>query len=217
MLVPCAVRSRQMRPAAAPEQNEFYELLSAAGTNALAAAELIERRFREFPDTAIDQERVEELEHEGDRLTAEIFRRLNLRLPTPVDREDVYDLARAIDDIVDYIEEASDLLGLYKVEAPTEQALAQCRVLVGAASELAASLNELPSLAGIESRLEAIKRYEDEGDRIARDAIAALFEDEEVDPRLIIRWKDIVDALEQAIDACDTTAHVIGNVVVKNP
>ena len=69
---------------------------------------------------------------------------------------------------------------------------------------------------GIQTHLAAIKTCEDEGDRIVRDAIAALFEDEEVSPRAIIRWKDIFEALEQAIDACDTAAHVVGNIVVKN-
>lgn len=205
-----------MGATATHEPAQFYELLAEAGANALEAARLAERRFREFPDTSVRQSELKELEHVGDRLTAAIFELLNSRTPTPFDREDVYGLARAIDDVVDHVEEASDLLGLYKIEGATEQALEQCRVLVGAAGELAGALASLRTLEGAEDRLHAVKTLEDEGDRIARDAIAALFEQEEVDPRVIIRWKDIVEALEDAIDACDTTAHVIGNVVVKN-
>jgi uncharacterized protein Yka (UPF0111/DUF47 family) len=149
-------------------------------------------------------------------LTHDIIQLLNTQYVTPFDREDIYDLARAIDDVVDHIEHASDLLGLYKVEGPMEQALAQCRVLVAATEALAAALGDLRAVKRIPPHLLEVKRLEDEGDRIVRDAIAVLFEDEDVSPRVIIIWKDIFEALEQAIDACETAAHVIGNVVVKN-
>ena len=205
-----------MRLALVPRTTEFYDLFAQAGANTLAAARRTEQRFREFPDTAVTQTEIKDLEHEGDRLTAEIFRLLNTQYVTPFDREDIYGLARAIDDIVDHIEHASELLDLYKIEAPMEQALDQCRVLSDAAESLAAALAELRGLRKTAQHLPAIKRLEDEGDRIVRDAIAALFEDEDVSPRVIIRWKDIFEALEEAIDACDGAAHLIGNVVVKN-
>lgn len=205
-----------MRQSSASETNEFYALFADAGANALGAARLVGQRLGDFPDTAVDQAEVKELEHEGDRLTADIFQLLNTRYSAPFDREDIYGLARAIDDVVDHIEHASDLLGLYKVEAPMEQALEQCRVLVGATENLAAALSELPELEEARRRLAAIKELEDEGDRIVRDAIAALFEDDGISLRVIIRWKDIFEALEEAIDACDAAAHVIGNIVVKS-
>jgi uncharacterized protein len=205
-----------MRLTLVPQTREFYGLFAEAGDNALEAAKLVERRFREHPDTTIEQQQVKALEHEGDRLTAEIFRLLNTRYVTPFDREDIYGLAGAVDTVVDQIEYASELLDLYKIEAPMEQALSQCRVLVDATEHLAHALSRLRGFRGIQPHLAAIKACEDEGDRIVRDAIAALFEDEEVSPRAIIRWKDIFEALEQAIDACDTAAHVVGNIVVKN-
>ncbi len=205
-----------MRLTLVPQTREFYGLFAEAGDNALEAAKLVERRFQEHPETTVEQEQVKALEHEGDRLTAEIFRLLNTRYVTPFDREDIYGLAGAVDTVVDQIENASELLDLYKIEAPMEQALAQCGVLVGATEHLAHALSRLHGFRGIHQHLAGIKACEDEGDRIVRDAIAALFEDEEVSPRAIIRWKDIFEALEQAIDACDTAAHVIGNIVVKN-
>ena len=205
-----------MRLTLVPQTREFYGLFAEAGDNALEAAKLVERRFREPPEAAVGQEQVKELEHKGGRLTAEIFRLLNTRYVTPFDREDIYGLAGAVDTVVDHIEYASELLDLYKIEAPMEQALAQCRVLVGATEHLAQALSRLRGFRGIQQHLAGIKTCEDEGDRIVRDAIAALFEDEEVSPRAIIRWKDIFEALEQAIDACDTAAHVVGNIVVKN-
>ena len=205
-----------MRLALVPRTTEFYELFAEAGANAVEAARQAETRFREFPDARVTQDEVKALEHEGDRLTHDIIQLLNTQYVTPFDREDIYDLARAIDDVVDHIEHASDLLGLYKVEGPMEQALAQCGVLIAAAEALAAALGGLRAVKRIQPHLIEVKRLEDEGDRIVRDAIAALFENEEVSPRVIIRWKDIFEALEQAIDACETAAHVIGNVVVKN-
>ena len=205
-----------MRLSLVPKTTEFYDLFTAAGDNAVEIARLAERRFREFPDTDVEQSVVKDLEHEGDRLTHDVIQLLNTQYVTPFDREDIYALASAIDDVVDNIDEASDLLDLYKVEGSMEQALQQCAVLVGAAESLSDALSELRGVRGVQRHLVELKRHEDEGDRIVRDAIAALFEDEDVDPREIVRWKDIFDALEQAIDSCERAAHVVGNIVVKN-
>ncbi|TMK76686.1 MAG: DUF47 domain-containing protein [Actinobacteria bacterium] len=205
-----------MRLALVPRTTEFYDLFTQAGENALEAARLAERRFRGFPELSVRQQDVKELEHRGDELTREIVELLNTQYITPFDREDIYELAKEIDDVVDYIENASDLLGLYKVEAPMEQAVEQCRVLVEACEHLSNALSELRHLRRVGPHVVEVKRLEDEGDRIVRDAIAALFEDEGVDPRTIIRWKDIFEALEDAIDACETAADLVGNVVVKN-
>jgi uncharacterized protein len=205
-----------MRLALAPRTNEFYDLFGEAGLNALETARATEQRLREFPDTSVSHERVKDLESEGDRLTHDLIQLLNTQYVTPLDREDIYALATAIDDVVDHIEHASDLLGLYRIEGPMEQAVDQARVLVSATEALARALASLRTPANVRRHLVEVKRLEDEGDRIVRDAIAALFEDEEVSPRVIIRWKDIFEALEHAIDACDRTANVIGNVVVKN-
>ena len=205
-----------MRLALVPRTTEFYELFARAGANAVETARKAEQRFREFPETSVSQEQVKALEHEGDEVTAEIFRVLNTQYVTPFDREDIYALATAVDDVVDNIENASELLGLYKIETSMEQAIGQCRVLVSSTETLARALAELRGLGRVQEYVREIKRLEDDGDRIVRDAIAALFETEDVDPLVIIRWKDIFEALEEAIDACETAANVIGNVAVKN-
>ena len=205
-----------MRLALVPRTDQFYDLFTRAADNALAAARLAEQRFREFPDGRVRQSHVKELEVEGDRLTRDIIQLLNTQYVTPFDREDIFALARALDDVVDNIEYATDLLGLYKVETAMDQAIAQCRVLVGAAENLAAAIRELRRLRGVDHYLVQVKQQEDEGDRLVRDAVAALFENEGIDPLIVIRWKDIFDALEQAIDACETAAHFVANVVVKN-
>jgi uncharacterized protein Yka (UPF0111/DUF47 family) len=198
-----------------PRRQDFYGLFRELGQNAHETAALVLDRFSTFPDSP-DHGKVKDAEHEGDRLTAELYQLMNTQYVTPFDREDIHDLARAIDDVVDHAERASDLLGLYRVEAPMEQAIEQCRLLVGATEHLAAALGNLRNLRGTQRHIAGIKSREDEGDRVVRDAVAALFEDENVSPRVIIQWKDIFETLEDALDACDTAGHLISNIVVKN-
>ncbi|MGH3137483.1 MAG: DUF47 domain-containing protein, partial [Gaiellaceae bacterium] len=134
----------------------------------------------------------------------------------PVRREDIYQLATEIDDVVDYLEEASDLLGLYGVEMPTRHAVEQCAVIVQACEQLAFACDNLKGMHGVQQALVELKSLEDAGDRILRDALGALFRGEAIDPLIVIRWKDIYEALERALDACETAANVIANIVVKN-
>jgi predicted phosphate transport protein (TIGR00153 family) len=199
-----------------PRTTEFYDLFTRAGANALEAARRVEQRFREYPSSSVPQALVKESEHEGDAITRELIQLLNTQYITPFDREDIYQLATTVDDVVDHMDEASDLLELYGVESPTRQAIEQCRILVGAAQHLATALAELKGLHGVQKELVALKELEDEGDRVVRDAIADLFKDPRIDPLIVIRWKDIFESLEDALDACETAANVIGNIVVKN-
>jgi uncharacterized protein len=205
-----------VRLALVPRTSEFYDLFGKAGANALDTARKAETRFREYPNASITQADLKALEHEGDRITHDIIQLLNTQYITPFDREDIYGLATALDDVVDLIEEASDLLELYGVESPTKQALEQCRILVGAVEYLNAAVGELKGLKGIQAQLVEVKRMEDEGDRVVRMALADLFQDSRIDPLLVIRWKDIFDGLENAIDACETAANVLANIAVKN-
>jgi uncharacterized protein len=205
-----------MRLALVPRTTEFYELFAAVGRTAHEAAGLTETRFREVPEQDVPHARVKDLEREADGIVRDVFALLNTQYVTPFDREDISELARAVDDVVDYVEEASDLLDLYKIEAPMEQANEQCRVLVEACAQLERALSALRNFRGIDEAIVELNRLEDEGDRIARDAIASLFEDEDVSPRTMIRWKDVFEALERAIDACETAGHTIGNIVLKN-
>ena len=204
-----------MRLSLVPRTSEFYDLFSAAGENALETARLVDARFRSFPEREVRQAQVKELENKGDDLTRQTIELLNTQYVTPFDREDIYELAKAIDDVVDFIENASDLLTLYKVERPMEQSLEQCRILVEAAEHLCKAIGELRGLRNAERHLVEVKRREDEADSLLREAIAGLFENH-VDPVEVIRWKDIFEALEDAIDACETAADVVGNIVVKN-
>ena len=205
-----------MKISLTPKTTEFLVYFAAAGENALEVARLVERRFREHPNSGVTQEQVKAAETAGDGITRDLITLLNTQYLTPFDREDIYQLATEIDDVVDYLEEASDLLGLYGVELPTRHAREQTELIVKAVEQLALALNDLKGMRNTQAALIELKRLEDEGDQLLRDALASLFRDDRIDPLIVIRWKDIYEALERALDACETAANVIANIVVKN-
>ncbi|MCC6830813.1 MAG: DUF47 family protein [Thermoleophilia bacterium] len=193
----------------------FYDLFTRHGENAVEAARMARTRFSEWPDSAVPGASLKELERVGDGITHDLVQLLNTHYVTPFDREDIYELATRGDDIVDNVFYASQLLDLYAVDRMNPAAIEQCRVLVAACEEVATALAGLKGRRTSQETLLRIKSLEDEGDTIQRDAIAALFHEPGVDPLFVIRWKDIHEALERAIDACETVAHVIGNILVK--
>jgi uncharacterized protein len=199
-----------------PKTSEFYVLFARAAGNALDVAKLVDRRFREHPNSGITQEQVKAAETANDGVTRDLIQLLNTQYLTPFDRDDIYMLAIEIDDVIDEMEEASDLLGLYGIELPTKHAVQQTGLLVAAAEQLAIACQNLKSFTGVEEALVELKRQEDQGDRVLRDGLAALFRDDRIDPLMVIRWKDIYDRLERAIDSCETAANTIANIVVKN-
>jgi uncharacterized protein len=205
-----------MRLGLGPGSTQMFELLTQAGENAVATAKAVEQRFREYPSSSVSQDDVKELEHAGDRIVVETLRCINAQFVTPYDREDLVTLVFAIDEVPDKIENASELLGLYDVQTPTRQSMELCRLLVRATEELAALLQRLRGLRGSAEEIRTIKAIEDEADDVARTARASLFKDDRIDPVIVIRWKDIYEALEDAVDACETAAHRVGNILVKN-
>ena len=205
-----------MRLSLTPRTSEFYVLFARAAENALDVARLVDRRFREHPSSGITQEQVKAAETAGDGVTYDLITLLNTQYLTPFDRDDIYMLAIQIDDVVDELEEASDLLGLYGIELPTKHAVQQTGLLVSACEQLLLACSNLKEFSGVQEALVELKRLEDEGDRILRDGLAALFRDDGIDPLMVIRWKDVYDRLEEALDSCETAANTIANIVVKN-
>jgi len=199
-----------------PRTSEFFVLFGRAGENALEVARLVERRFREHPNSGVTQEQVKAAETAGDVVTRDLIQLLNTQYLTPFDRDDIYMLATEIDDVVDYLEEASDLLGVYGVELPTRHAVEQCSIITRAVEQLALACDNLKGMRGVQEALVELKRLEDEGDGVLRDALASLFRDDRIDPLIVIRWKDIYEALERSLDACETAANVIANILVKS-
>ena len=130
----------------APKEREFFDLFEEAGANIVRAAELLERMLDQWPDHGELARDMVVCEQEGDRITHDIIQRLNQTFVTPIDREDIFALASALDDIVDFIEEVADFLGLYRIEAPMEQAQRLARVLHEAARQIAQAIPRLRTL-----------------------------------------------------------------------
>jgi uncharacterized protein len=208
-----------MRPLARfsllPRDRTFFDLFIEAGKNTVNAARLLDQMMDQWPEAGSLPRQIVEAENEGDRITHEIVKRLNSTFVTPIDREDIYGLATQMDDIVDFTEEAADFLGLYKIEAPMEQAGALTKVLVEACEQLAMGLENLREFKDLDKYWIEIHRLENEGDRISRDAVASLFSNG-IDPMFVIRWKDIFGVLEEAIDATETAAQILEGIVIKN-
>ena len=199
----------------APRDRIYFELFEEAGQNMLKASALLERMLDNYPDDKDLAGEILDCEHEGDRITHDIIDRLNHTFVTPIDREDILALASALDDIVDYTEEVADYLGLYKIEAPMEQAIRLARVLKESSSQIAEAIPLLRHFRDISRYTVEINRLENEGDRITREALASLF-DGGIDPMVVIRWKDLFERLEAAIDAAERVANIIEGIVIKN-
>jgi predicted phosphate transport protein (TIGR00153 family) len=199
----------------APRDREFFDLFEEAGGNILRAAGLLEEMLQDFPERSELARDILICEQDGDRITHDIIQRLNQTFVTPIDREDIYALASALDDVVDYTEEVADYLGLYKIEAPMEQAQALAHVLHAASRQISEAMPRLRGFKDISHFTVEINRLENDGDRITREAIASLF-DNGIDPMVVIRWKDIFERLEEAIDATERVANILEGIVIKN-
>src|SRR5919198_4438295 len=199
-----------------PRDRLYFDLFEEAGGNIVRAADLLDQLLRSYPDRREELTRdILICEQEGERITHDIIRRLNETFVTPIDREDIYALASAMDDIVDFTEEVADYLGLYRIEAPMEQAQRLAEVLLQSARQLAEAMPRLRGFADISHYTVEINRLENDGDRLTREALASLFEGG-IDPMVVIRWKDIYARLEAAIDATEKVAHILESIVIKN-
>jgi uncharacterized protein len=200
----------------APKEREFFDLFEEAARNAVHAAELLERLLEHWPDGGTDTlAEIVDCEHVGDRITHDIIQRLNHSFVTPFDREDIIALASGLDDVVDYIEEVANFLELYRIEAPMQQAQEMAGVLRQATRAVCSAVPRLRALQDINEFTVEVNRLEDEGDRLLRGAVASLF-DHGIDPMMVIRWKDIFERLEDAIDSTETAVNILEGVIIKN-
>ena len=190
-------------------------LVEEAGRNVQRCGLLLHDLLVDYPERAVLAQDLKVCEQEGDRSTHDIFHRLATNhVRAPFGRRDGYALATALDDIVDQSEQVAAQLGLYGVEAPMEQAVEFTDVLVGAGEQIARALRSLRTGTELAPYLVEIHRLENEGDRLQRDAVASLFAGG-IDPMVVIRWKDIFESLEAAVDACETVAHVLEGITLK--
>jgi uncharacterized protein len=199
----------------APRDREFFDLFEEQAGNIARAADLLDQMLARWPDNADLARDILICEQEGDRITHDVIQRLNQTFVTPIDREDILALASALDDVVDYTEEVADYLGLYRIEAPMEQAQELSRILRQACREVNNAIGRLRTFGDIRHFTVEINRLENDGDRKVREALASLF-DQGIDPMVVIRWKDIFERLEEAIDSTERAANILEGVMIKN-
>jgi predicted phosphate transport protein (TIGR00153 family) len=198
-----------------PKEREFYDLFEEAGANIVRAAALLEEMLNSWPEKSELTKEIVICEQEGDRITHDLIQKINATFVTPFDREDIIALASGLDDIVDFTEEVADFMGLYRIEAPMEQAQELAAVLHQACRQVADALPRMRTYQDISHFVVEIHRLENDGDRIERAALASLFE-RGIDPMMVIRWKDIFERLEEAVDATEKVANTLQGIFIKN-
>ena len=199
-----------------PRDQEFFVIFEKASQNILDGAELLKDLLDNFDDVKAKARQIEEIEHKGDTLTHELVKRLNTTFITPIDREDILNLASAIDDVIDLIHAAATRLTLYKVTEVTPQAKELGFLILKATRELHRGISRLSTqMSEVYEHCVEVNSLENEADRVSRDAIAYLFEHEK-DPIAILKWKEIYETLETATDRAEDAANVLESVALKN-
>jgi predicted phosphate transport protein (TIGR00153 family) len=199
-----------------PKEEAFFELFKSAAHNMIEGCRLLKEMMDSYHSTVEQAKRIKEVEHIGDGITHDIARRLNQTFITPIDREDIHDLASALDDILDVAEAIADRFVLYKISKSTAHAANLADVLYQASVAVGAGVDRL-GLAhpDIKECSVQVNSLENEADRISRDAISELFE-KETDPMTVIKWKEIYEGFEAGTDRCEDVANILERIALKH-
>ena len=199
-----------------PREEAFLELFKQAAHNMIEGSRLLKDMMEHFQSPVEQAKRIKEVEHVGDGITHDIALRLNQTFITPIDREDIHDLASALDDIVDVAEAIADKFVLYKVTRPTEMAIKLADVLYQASVAVGAGVDRLGmSHSDMKECSVQVNSLENEADRVSRDAISVLFE-KETEPMAVIKWKEIYEAFEAGTDRCEDVANSLERIALKH-
>ena len=199
-----------------PQRKEFFQLFNQASANAVAISRALVDLLAQAPNGSQERIRdIKDLEHEGDRLTHEVVDLLNRTFVTPFDRDDMYQLSSALDDICDHIDEAAGNIAGYGVTEIRQPARDQAQVILRSTEKLREAVERVDGFKDASRQLHELRDLEDEGDRLNREAVHELFSTNE-DPMDVLRWKDIHEQLEEAVDACENAADVLEAILVKN-
>ncbi len=200
------------------KEEAFFDMFERATKNLVTAVEVFVEMVKDFKDLEKRVKKLDELEHEGDIVTHEIMDKLNRTFITPLERDDIHAITAGIDDVLDLTEEVADRIYLYKLEKPTKHLIQMAEILgqaVGEVSKAITSLRDLKRPRRILDYTIEINRLENEADVLLKMAMVDLFENT-TSPLEVIKWKEVYESLEKAIDKCEDMAVVIESVVVKN-
>lgn len=203
-----------MRLSFRPSEPKFYDLFAESARNLVIGADLLAEMLQTDTDRAALARRMRDAEHQGDETTHAIVRRVNTTFVTPFDREDIYRLAAGLDDIMDFMDEAVDLVTLYEVDKLPGELAKQVDVIQRAAELTAEAMPRLRTMRDLEDYWIEINRLENEGDKSYRRILAKLFSGK-YDTLTVMKLKDIVDSLESAIDGFETVANIVEQIAVK--
>jgi len=198
-----------------PRDGDFFVLFQRQAENIVSGAQAFSNMLEHYTGVPEQVQNIKAIEHNGDEITHLIFRKLNQTFITPFDREDMHELCGTMDDVIDLIDAAASRFVLYRVDSLRSGTLELCKVLAAATLELKAAIHAMESPDKALQHVIEINRFENESDRICRTLIAQLFE-EEKDPVQIIKWKEIFEVMETAVDKCEDVSNVIESVILKN-
>ena len=201
-----------------PRDEKFYDLFESGVKKVLEGAVQLDELIEDFNEVALKAKRIKDTEHDGDVITHHTIEMLNRTFITPLDREDIHDLITSLDDVLDYIEACAERVSLFKLAKTTYEARLLVGILVKAVRQIEQAVFKLRRLKGADSIMNnciEINRLENEGDYVVRTAVAKLF-DSETNPLEVIKWKEVYETLENAIDRCEDVANVMEGIVLKN-
>jgi uncharacterized protein len=198
-----------------PREAKFYDYFEQQSENILEAGRLLRDLVQNFPDARAKMHAIKEVEHRGDHVTHEIVKRLNTTFITPLDREDIHDLASRLDDVLDYIEASAERLVVYRIKEPTSACRAMAEVIVTTTEAMDRAIRCLRGMdPTFHEHAVEVNRLENVADTLLRDSLAALFE-EQGDPIEVIKWKEIYETMEIVTDRCEDVANVIEGIILK--
>jgi uncharacterized protein len=198
-----------------PRKQAFFELFDKAAQNMVVGSRLLKEMLESYKDIEQKAREIKRIESLGDAITHTIFKDLNQTFITPIDREDIYALASCIDDVLDLVEASSDRLVVYKIDQPTPEAIQLADIIYRAAQELSQGIAQLGETSDLNATFVAVNSLENEADRITRDAIGELFEQEK-NPITLMKWKEVYESLEDATDRCEDVANVLERILLKH-
>jgi predicted phosphate transport protein (TIGR00153 family) len=203
-----------MRLRLIPREESFFDLFEEMAGKVQQGADGLLDLLRDYRDIDIKAGRVVDIEHEGDEITHEMIRRLNMTFVTPFDREDIHRLASSLDDVLDHVEAAAEYLQLHRIDSPLPQMLALAEILQQAATTTAVAMPGLRKMKDLDNYWVEINRLENDGDRAYRRTIAELFSGD-YKAMDVLKYKDIIEEIEQAIDRLEDVANTIESIVMK--
>jgi uncharacterized protein len=198
-----------------PRDEKFFEIFISDGENLASGAQELAALMQTYDRLDERVARIQAIEHAGDELGDEVIERLERAFITPLDRGDIHELARRMDDVLDRIQEIAETLQIYDIKAPTAEARRLSAILAEQTTEILAALRKLESMKGLDDSLKRVHVLENEADGLSRAAIGRLFR-EATDPLDVIKWRDVYLALEESIDAAEDVAEIIARMVHKN-